>query len=338
MNSKIVILLISVVLSTTANADTSDYIWNEQFSKKIAEAEAGNKRSQYDIGNMYLKGQGTGINESKAFSWFSKAAKSGHIKSQFKIGYMLLTGSGTKKNYTKAEKWLRKAANKKYAPAQYYLAGMYRDGKYLAKSYDKSLFWLKKAKANGFWKAANEYDKVIALVQRTNSRKVAKTSTRPPPPPKKSVVKPRRVVVSDDLRDLLLQSQWLERGKPTGYLPSSLTKCEKKRKGMACASKQDLKGNRGNTTFTYRVASTVKNISEAGEFTVVYNNNVLSVIPGKPLVIPGDDDEEPPTVVPSPVVKTGYQKTIHNLECQLVNARQINCVKDYSRSIKLTRR
>ncbi len=335
MNSKIVILVALVFLTNYIFADTSDYIWNEQFSKKIAEAEAGKIRSQYDIGNMYLKGQGTGIDEVKAFNWFSKAAKSGHVKSQFKIGFMLLNGTGVKKNYAKAEKWLRKAAYKKYAPAQYYLAGMYRDGKYLTKNYDKSLFWLKRAKASGFWKAANEYDKVIQLVQRGNARTPRKTVSRPTP---RAVVRSKPVAVSDDLRDLLLKAKWLEGGKPARYLPSGFTQCEKKRRGLACASKQDLNGNRGNTTFKYRIVATVKNISEAGEFTVIYNNNVLSVVQGKPLIIPGDDDEEPPTVVPSPVVKLGFQRTVHNLECQLVNAKQINCTKDYTRSIKLTRK
>ncbi len=330
MNTKILLLITLVFLPSYISADTSDYVWNEQFSKKIAEAEAGKTRSQYDVGNMYLKGQGTGFDEAKAFSWFTKAAKNGHVKSQFKIGFMLLNGTGVKKNYAKAEKWLRKAANKKYAPAQYYLAGMYRDGKYLSKNYDKSLFWFKKAKINGFWKAANEYEKMFALVQRSKARTSRAVTPR-------TVVKPKPVVVSDDLRDLLLDARWLEGRKPARYLPSSVTQCEKKRSGLACASMKDINGKRGNTTFKYRIVATLKNISESGEFSVVYNNNVLSVVPGKPLTIPGDDDEEPPTIVPSPVVKLGFQRTVHNLDCQLVNSKQINCIKDYGRSIKLTR-
>jgi len=335
MNSKIVFFASLVLLSSYISADTSDYVWNEQFSKKIAEAEAGKMRSQYDVGNMYLKGQGTGFDEAKAFTWFTKAAQSGHVKSQFKIGFMLLNGAGVKKDYAKAEKWLRKAANKKYAPAEYYLAGMYRDGKYLSKNYDKSLFWLKRAKASGFWKAATEYDKVIALVQRNNSRTSKAVTPRATP---KSKPKLKRVVVSDDLRDLLLNASWFEGRKPARYLPSSVTQCEKKRSGLACASMRDINGKRGNTTFKYRIVATLKNISESGEFSVIYNNNVLSVIPGAPLTIPGDDDEEPPTIVPSPVVKLGFQRTVHNLDCQLVNSKQINCVKDYGRSIKLTRK
>ena len=336
MNMKNIILSISIFISVIAYADTSDYVWNEQFSKKILEAENGKVRSQYDVGNMYLKGQGTSIDESKAFGWFNKAARNGHVKSQFKVGFMLLNGTGVKKNYAKAEKWLRKAAKKNFAPAEYYLAGMYRDGKYLKKDYDKALFWLKKAKANGFWKAANEYDKIIALAQRSRSRSSRQVAPAPIVRPK-PVIKARKIAVSDDLRDVLLNAQWKEGSKPARYLPSAVTMCEKKSNGLACASKQDLNGSRGNTTFKYRIVATLKNISESGEFTVIYNNNVTSVVPGKPLTIPGDDDEEPPTIVPSPVVKLGFQRTVHNLDCQLINARQINCIKDYGRAIKLTR-
>ena len=93
----------------------------------------------------------------------------------------------------------------------------------LPKDYDKSLFWLKKAKANGFWKAANEYGKVIALTQRGGARTTAKSKPKPivakkKAQPKKRVVAKRKTVATveqdDDLRDLLLRGQWLERGKP----------------------------------------------------------------------------------------------------------------------------
>lgn len=329
MKCKIVFLL--MLFSSLVSADTSDYIWNEQFSKKIAEAEAGKVRSQYDVGNMYLKGQGTVINEAKAFKWFSTAAKSGHTKSQFKMGLMLLKGMGVKKNYKKAESWLRKAAKKDYAPAQYYLASMYRDGKYLGKSYDKSLFWLKKAKANGFWKAATEYDKIIALVQRSGAITTPLRVTKP------RVTSKPIVKSNNDLTNLLLNGQWFERGKPAKYLPSSLTRCKKSGSGIQCVSIKDRKGKRGNTEFTYRVITSINNIIEAGEFSATYRNKVLSVKPGKPIIIPGEDGE-PDITRPSPLIETGLQRTVHTLECQLETATQIRCVKDQTQNIVFNRK
>jgi len=336
MKMKMIVVAL-MLLPIIVNAESGDYIWNEQFSKKILEAEAGKPRAQYDIGNMYQKGQGTAINESKAFTWFNKAAKSNYVKAQFKVGYMLLKGLGTKVDNSKAERWLRKAANKKNAPAQYYLAMMYRDGKYLTRNYKKSLFWLKKARENGFWKASNEYDKLIALVQRGASRTVRKPVAAKPRVAAKKRVK-KSSVEAEDFRNVLLVGNWFERGKPARHFPSEVTQCEKKRSGIACASKQDLTGKRGNTKFTYRIVATLKNINEAGDFTVVYNNNVLSVVPGAPITIPSDNDEDPPTTIPSPVVKLGFQRTVHNLDCHLDNIKQISCIKDYSRAIKIKRR
>ena len=337
------LFLLLMILPVLVFADTSDYVWNEQFSKKSAEAAAGNSRSQYDIGNMYLKGQGTGIDEKKAFEWIKKSADSDYLKAQFKIGFMYLKGLGTKKSYRDAEKWLRKAADKNYAPAQYYLAGMYRDGKHLPKDYDKSLFWLKKAQANGFWKAANEYDKVIALAQRGGARITTKSKPvveKNKEQPKKQVVARKQaatVAQDDDLRDLLLRGQWLERGKPARYLPSAVTQCKKRNNGLYCTSKKDLKGKRANTTFTYRIIVNIKDITEAGEFSAEYRNNILASVQGKPMIIPGEDGEEDITR-PSPVIKTGLQRTVHSLECELDNQKQISCVKDLGRDIKLTRR
>jgi len=341
-------LLLLAMLPVLVFADTSDYVWNEQFSKKTAEAAEGKPRAQYDLGNMYLKGQGTGINEQKAFEWIKKSASSHYLKAQFKTGFMYLKGLGVKRNYSEAEKWLRKAANKNYAPAQYYLAGMYRDGQYLGKNYDKALFWLKKARANGFWKAANEYDKVIALTQRgaTQPARVKEKPKQRPVVVAKRVEKPATVrkrkpvakaAKDENLRGLLLKGNWLERGKPAKYLPSELTQCKKKSTGLYCVSKKDLKGKRGNTTFVYRIIVNIEHISEAGEFSASYRNNILSSVQGKPVVIPGDDGENDITR-PSPIIKTGLQKTVHSLECQLDNAKQISCVKDISRNIKLTRR
>jgi hypothetical protein len=37
--------------------------------------EKGNATAQYDLGNCYMNGIGTDINESKAFEWYLKSAE-----------------------------------------------------------------------------------------------------------------------------------------------------------------------------------------------------------------------------------------------------------------------
>ena len=351
MNKAIMLLILFLPVSVLA--DTSDYIWNEQFTQKLLKAEAGNARAQYDVGNMYLKGQGTVTDRRKAHEWISKAAKSGYQKAEFKLGLMFLQGMGTATNFEKAEKWLRKSANKGYGPAQYYLAGMYRDGQHVSKNYDKALSWLKKARDGGFWKAKKEIEYVTALAGQSGNRqaKVAtakpraqtpKQSTRKAEPvrqAKRTAPVPRRQQVADkdDLRSLLMNGKWLERGRPAKYLPSEAMKCKNKGRGIYCVSTKNLKGKRGNTVFDYQIIVNINNITESGEFSASYQNNVLSVIPGKPIVIPGDEGE-PDTTRPSPVIKTGLQRTIHTLECDLDTVKQISCVKDRTVNIKISRK
>ena len=331
--------LLLLVTPVLVHAGTGDYVWNEQFAKKLVEAEAGKPRAQYNVGNMYLKGQGTAIDEAKAFKWIRKSAESGYLKAEFKLGFMYLQGLGIKKNNEKAENWLRKAANKDYAPAQYYLALMYRDGKHVGKNYIQALAWLKKSSDGGFWKAADEYDRVAALA------KGGKPAAPPPAPVKRAASSPAPARTrpapaparSLDLADILMSGNWQERGKPARYLSSDVTQCKRKGKGLYCASKKDLKGQRGSTKFTYRIIIDIDNLTEDGEFSASYRNNVLAVTPGKPRIIPGEDGEAP-TTQPAPVINPGLQRTVHSLDCQLDNSKKISCTKDHGRDITLTRR
>jgi len=351
MNKSIILLILMLPVSVLA--DTSDYIWNEQFTQKLIKAEAGNARAQYDVGNMYLKGQGTVTDRRKAHEWISKAANSGYQKAEFKLGLMFLEGMGTDTNFAKAEKWLRKSAKKGYAPAQYYLGGMYRDGKHVRKNYNKALSWLKKAQDGGFWKAKREIEYVTALAGQGNGRQATVETPKPraqTPKPKPRVREPvrqakrtapapRRQPVSgkNDLRSLLMNGKWLERGRPAKYLPSDAMKCKNKGRGIYCVSNKNLKGKRGNTVFEYQIIVNINNITESGEFSASYRNNVLSVIPGKPIVIPGEDGE-PDTTRPSPIIKSGLQRTIHTLECDLNTPKKISCVKDRTVNIKISRK
>jgi len=347
MNKSILMFLLLVPVSVFA--DTSDYIWNEQFNKKIIKAEAGNARAQYDVGNMYLKGQGTVTDRRKALEWIGKSAQSGYRKAEFKLGLMYLRGMGTSEDSAKAEKWLRIAADKGYGPAQFYLAEMYRDGKYVTRNYNKALSWLKKADAGGYWKAKKEIEYVTVLARQGGSRSAPVAKAKPKPQqPKVKKEKPQRqakraperrqrATEKADLRSLIMNGKWLERGRPAKYLPSDVMNCKKKASGIYCVSKKVLNGKRGNTTFKYEVIVNIVNISESGEFSAAYRNNVLSVVPGKPIVIPGEDGE-PDTTRPSPIIKTGLQRTVHTLECDLDTTKKISCVKDHSVDIKLSRR
>ena len=51
---------------------------NLTFEKILAEAEKGDKDSQYELAYMYQFGRGTSIELKEAFKWYNKAANQGH--------------------------------------------------------------------------------------------------------------------------------------------------------------------------------------------------------------------------------------------------------------------
>lgn len=59
-------------------------------------AEGGNPLGEYDLGDMYLRGNGMPQNDAEAFRWFQKAAAQGHTGARIKLGYMYAEGRGTK--------------------------------------------------------------------------------------------------------------------------------------------------------------------------------------------------------------------------------------------------
>ena len=74
-------------------------------------AEQGDAKAQYNIGNMYLQGQGVPRNYKEALRWFMKAAEQGFADAQFNTGALLVGGQeGVLRDLRTALKWMRLAA------------------------------------------------------------------------------------------------------------------------------------------------------------------------------------------------------------------------------------
>lgn len=58
------------------------------------------------LGNMYLNGTGTSVDQKKAFSWYLKAATKGDPKAQSQVGNCYMNGTGTPQDAGEAKKWL----------------------------------------------------------------------------------------------------------------------------------------------------------------------------------------------------------------------------------------
>ena len=105
---------------------------------------------------------------AEAVKWWRKAAEQGHVKTQYQLGEMYHKGEGLPQDYEEAAKWWRKAADQGHALAQIRLGGMYYLGVVAPKNFIESYAWFLLAKANGIKEVSemiSNYEKVFTLEQ-----------------------------------------------------------------------------------------------------------------------------------------------------------------------------
>jgi hypothetical protein len=73
-------------------------------------AEQGYADAQFNLGLMYINGEGVPQDISHAVELFQKAAEQGHVDAQNNLGAMYFTGEGVARNEKKAIEWFEKAA------------------------------------------------------------------------------------------------------------------------------------------------------------------------------------------------------------------------------------
>jgi len=319
-------LFTALSVAASAQADTSDYIWNEQFKKKLTEAETGKKTSQYAVGNMYLKGQGTDINASEAFKWFSKAAEKGHTKSEYKLGFLYLKGKGVKKSTAKAMKWLKRAASKDYGAAHYQIGKMYSLGQGVGRDNGTALVWYTKAEKAGYSPAKRAIANAKSLL---GSRSPAKA---PAPKPKSPARKPVKVakntapkpsaparlvkpVSSGNVKGKLLSGLWSANGYPAEMLPSEYNNCTNSGSQVTCTSKQ-LTESTDDADIDYIVEANIEKFSGDSKFQVSYRRNIMFIMPS--------DLDDPDAKLP-PGLKTGWEKSRRRLTCSFRQNDLISC-------------
>jgi hypothetical protein len=101
-------------------------------------AEKGNADAQFNLGLMYLKGQGVAQDNAQALKWFRQSAGQGNPKAQVNLGRMYARAKAVAPNFGLAASWYRKAADQGYADGQYDLGVLYLSGVGVERSYQKA--------------------------------------------------------------------------------------------------------------------------------------------------------------------------------------------------------
>ena len=104
-------------------------------------AEQGDSKAQYNLGAMYMKGEGVPQDNAKAVVWYRKAADQGHAEAQAQLGVMYAFSLGVPQDNAEAVVWYRKAADQGHALAQFMLGTMYADGKGVPQDDETAYIW-----------------------------------------------------------------------------------------------------------------------------------------------------------------------------------------------------
>jgi len=88
-------------------------------------AEQGNAEAQFDLGRMYLMGQGVLKDPDQAIKWFKASAAQGNANAQFFLGSFYLMPH---RDISEGLKWLRLSAEQGNQDAQLFLGKAYLDG------------------------------------------------------------------------------------------------------------------------------------------------------------------------------------------------------------------
>ena len=123
----------------------ANQMWEEMFNDNLENAKAGEVEAQYEVGIMYLKGQGVDEDRKKAIQWLNSASDAGNEQAAAKLRRM------DEQQEKFAE--LQKQASAGDAEAQYEMAMMYLKGRGTEKDETRARLWLGKASELGYEKA-----------------------------------------------------------------------------------------------------------------------------------------------------------------------------------------
>jgi TPR repeat protein len=103
----------------------------ERDSLLLRAGELGSLEGQRDLGVLYATGDWTGPHDPvRGAEWYRRAADRGHADAQYNLGFMYLLGEGVPSNHKEGLQWLLGAADQGDEAAFRLLADLYRNGYY----------------------------------------------------------------------------------------------------------------------------------------------------------------------------------------------------------------
>jgi TPR repeat protein len=113
------------------------------------QAQAGDAKSQAELGRLYAKGEGVTNSYAEAAKWFRLAADQTNSDALLGLGELYEAGQGVPKDLDQAVKLYRQAAEVGNADGEYTLAFMYESGRGVRQSHAEAAKWFQRAAEQG---------------------------------------------------------------------------------------------------------------------------------------------------------------------------------------------
>ena len=141
-------------------------------------AKDGDALSQFNLGVMHSRGEGTRKNGKRALEWYMRSAEQGYAPAQFNLGAIYLEGNIIDTDQKKAAGWWQLAAEQGFVQAQFNLASLYCRGIGVARDLDQCKFWYGQAASNGDAHAQKILDRILASENALNADEEPEKDTK----------------------------------------------------------------------------------------------------------------------------------------------------------------
>lgn len=112
-------------------------------------AEKGDAKAQYNLGLMYIRGDGVEQSYAEGAKWHRKAAEQGYAEAQYSLAALHFNRDIPTEDYLEAANWYLKAAEQGHVKAQLNMGILYFRGDIFEQNLEESVKWYLKAAEQG---------------------------------------------------------------------------------------------------------------------------------------------------------------------------------------------
>lgn len=112
-------------------------------------AQEGNAKAEYNLGQMYISGDGVPQDVGEAQRWYRRSAEHGYDEAQYTLGALHFRRVAALSSHEEAVEWYRKAAEQGHARSQLNLGDLYFKGEVVPQDVRTALDWYRRAAEQG---------------------------------------------------------------------------------------------------------------------------------------------------------------------------------------------